>query len=190
MLITLYYFIVTKMDKIIERKLHAFIFKWIRNITYPIKDSGEHITTWNNMNGRYHTRIDNFVKRCINEQSDGKHGREKTQINSCNIPCLEICERMCYTNDYIIKVTQCRNSKTSIECVIISACGTVITYANNEMNMIRFGTEKYPDAIIDMIKNMENIDTLSVWDKIFSEVDDIQNNINIYKNLFEHKTDA
>lgn len=175
------------MDKVIEKKLHAFVFRWIRHITYPIQNSDHHILTWNNLSGLHHSQIDNFVERCIHEQMDGQYGREKHQINSWGVPSFAVCERMLYANDYIIKVTRCRDSKTSFMSVIISACGSIIKYANNQIDLIRFGTEKYSNAIIDVIKKMENVDTAS-WEKLFSELDVIQDNINNYKINSKYET--
>jgi hypothetical protein len=168
-------------NDIIERQVHTFLFKWRNELSRKVIISGMQEQLWDSFinNNIQHINIimEKIKKPTYNYKIHLTHVHN-IMCNNIKLPDIEICKRMLFTEDNIIKiygVDDVRNDQPGY--CIISACGTILFKSRDELKHIKYGAIKFADGIIDIINILRNDICVKDIVEIIKDLDDIQKNI-------------
>lgn len=178
------------MEILIERGLHAFVFKWREYLDITSGCHSSHnstnLSTFINIRKNYLKTITNgLLNPMYSERRTSEHVFHFVDVSS---PDVAVCEYLCYPGDKIIRMYGIHDDETNKDMyVVISACGTIIKKTNNDTCIIKIGFVQYVDEIIKLIKLIKCNNSLNLWIKMIEDLDIIQKNIMLLQEIKNHK---
>lgn len=161
---------------VLEDLLHNFVYKWKKYLDLPRDVPNE--ANWKILSIHLKEYYANIVQSLLKPTYNYlKHERIIMEVpyNHEPMPDLEVCKSFLYADDKILIVKKFRDRMNDSECyAIISHMGSFITRMNEIWSQEKFGTSVYPDIIIEIIKNLKNIDSINTLIIMLKELDHIQ----------------
>lgn len=170
----------TSMEILIERGLHAFVFKWKDYLDITSGSHSSHNSVnWNtflNIRKNYLKIITNGLLNPIySERRTSEHVFHFVDIPS---PDVAVCEYLCYPGDKIIRMYGVHDDETDKDMyVVISAYGSIIKKTNSDVCIVKMGLIQYTDEIVKLVKLIKCNNSLNLWIKMIEDLDIIQKNI-------------
>lgn len=186
------YYLMSSLKDTIYRLCHAFLFKWKHNFDAQM---GLHVSpssnNWSAFMTTNHNIISNICEKLL-FPTYTKQVAVKTMINRINFPILDLtlCETMCYPHDTVILLTGIREKDLKVGDtgramnIAVTAFGSIICKTNTDVQMVKYGTIRYADEIIRLIKLFQCSNSLNIWIEMLGELDVLQNHLMLYNEIY------